>query len=170
MLAGKRITLVAAMAHNRAIGLEGSMPWHLPRELRHFKETTLGKPIVMGRKTWESIGRVLPGRQNIVVSRNPDYRAAGCDVVKSLQGAVEAAHGDEVMIIGGGQLYAEALPHADSMVLTLVDCEPEADTWFPEWDSQDWKELSSRNEQADEGNLYAYRVLDLRRRQNMGSE
>lgn len=161
MLAGKRITLVAAMAHNRAIGLEGAMPWHLPRELRHFKETTLGKPIVMGRKTWESIGRVLPGRQNIVVSRNPEYRAEGCDVVKSLQGGVEVARGDEVMIIGGGQLYTEALPHADSMVLTLVDCEPEADTWFPEWVAGDWIESSSRSELADEKNPLNYRVIDL---------
>ena len=104
MLAGKRITLIAAMGRNRAIGLEGAMPWHLPRELRHFKETTMGKPIVMGRKTWESIGRVLPGRQNIVVTRNPDYVAEGCDVTGSLEGAVARASGREVMIIGGGQL------------------------------------------------------------------
>ena len=169
MLAGKRITLVAAMAHNRAIGLEGSMPWHLPRELRHFKETTLGKPIVMGRKTWESIGRVLPGRQNIVVSRNPDYLAEGCDVVMSLQGGVEVARGDEVMIIGGGQLYAEALPHADSMVLTLVDCEPGADTWFPEWSAGDWIESSSRSELADEKNPLNYRVIDLVRKKGQSS-
>ena len=167
MLPGKTITLVAAMARNRGIGLDGAMPWHLPRELRHFKETTMGKPIVMGRKTWESIGRVLPGRQNIVVTRNPDYAAEGCDVVPSLEDAVDVAEGEEVMIIGGGQLYAEALPHADRMILTLVDCEPEADTWFPEWDEGAWREISVREEMPDEKNRYAYRVIDLVRK-NVG--
>ena len=166
MLAGKRITLVAAMARNRAIGLEGAMPWHLPRELRHFKEITMGKPIVMGRKTWESIGRVLPGRQNIVVTRNPDYVVEGCDLAESLEAAVNVARGAEVMIIGGGQLYAEALPHADRMVLTRVDCEPEADTWFPEWIAAEWSETTSRSEMADEKNPLNYRVMDLVKRQN----
>ena len=163
MLQGKKITLVAAMARNRAIGLDGAMPWHLPRELRHFKETTFGKPIVMGRKTWESIGRVLPGRQNIVVTRNPDYQAAGCDVVDSLESAAETAAGDEVMMIGGGQLYAEALPFADRMVLTLVECEPEADTWFPAWNDGEWREVASREEAPDEENPHAYRVVELER-------
>ena len=163
MLAAKRITLVAAMARNRAIGLDGAMPWHLPRELRHFKETTMGKPIVMGRKTWESIGRALPGRQNIVVTRNPDFRANGCDVVCSVEDAVAMASGNEVMIIGGGELYAAALPHADRLVLTLVDCEPEADTWFPEWDDGSWFEVSSRDEAPDEQNPHAYRVIELSR-------
>ncbi len=108
MLGGKRVTLVAAMARNRAIGQDGAMPWHLPRELKHFEATTLGHPIVMGRKTWESIGRALPGRQNIVVTRDPGYRAEGCDVVGSLEAAMAVAAGDEVMVIGGGQLYAQA--------------------------------------------------------------
>jgi dihydrofolate reductase len=165
MIAAKKITLVAAMARNRAIGRDGAMPWHLPRELRHFKETTMGKAIVMGRKTWESIGRVLPGRQNIVVTRNPDYRAEGCDVVGSLEEAVSVASSEEVMIIGGGELYAAALPHADRLVLTLVDFDPEADTWFPEWDDGSWLEVSARDEAPDEKNPQAYRVIDLRRQQ-----
>ena len=165
MIAAKKITLVAAMARNRAIGRDGAMPWHLPRELRHFKETTMGKAIVMGRKTWESIGRVLPGRQNIVVTRNPDYRAEGCDVVGSLEEAVSVASSEEVMIIGGGELYAAALPHADRLVLTLVDFDPEADTWFPEWDDGSWLEVSSRDEAPDEKNPQAYRVIALRRQQ-----
>ena len=169
MIAGKSITLVAAMARNRAIGLDGAMPWHLPRELKHFKETTMGKPIVMGRKTWESIGWVLPGRQNIVVTRSPEYTAPGCDVVASLEQAVSIAGGDEVMVIGGGQLYAEALPVADRMVLTLVDCEPEADTWFPQWDPSGWLEVSSRSEAPDDKNPHAYRVIELLRT-NVGSE
>lgn len=164
MLLGKTITLVAAMASNRAIGLDGRMPWHLPRELKHFKQTTMGKPIAMGRKTWESIGRALPGRQNIVVTRNRDFAAPGCDVAGSLEESIEIANGAEVMIIGGGQLYTEALPLADRMVLTLVDCAPEADTWFPEWDSADWVEAASRSEAPDEENPHAYRVIELNRR------
>lgn len=164
MLLGKTITLVAAMASNRAIGLDGRMPWHLPRELKHFKQTTMGKPIAMGRKTWESIGRALPGRQNIVVTRNPDFSATGCDVAGSMEESIEMANGAEVMIIGGGQLYTEALPLADRMVLTLVDCAPEADTWFPEWDSADWVEAASRSEAPDEENPHAYRVIELNRR------
>ena len=161
MLGGRKITLVAAMARNRAIGLDGAMPWHLPRELKHFKAVTFGHPIVMGRKTWESIGRPLPGRQNIVVTRNLEYRADGCDVVASLEAAVGVADGEEVMVIGGGELYRQALPHADRMVLTRVDCEPEADTWFPDWDPADWTELSAREELPDEANPHAYRVIDL---------
>lgn len=164
MLAGKTVTLVAAMAQNRAIGLAGAMPWHLPRELKHFKETTMGRPIVMGRKTWESIGRVLPGRQNIVVTGNTAYRADGCDVVHSLEDAARVARGDEIMIIGGGRIYADALPFADRMILTRVDCEPEADTWFPEWDEEEWTETNSRRESADDANPYRYRVVELRRR------
>ena len=163
MLRGKKITVVAAMARNRAIGLGGAMPWHLPRELKHFKQTTMGKPIVMGRKTWESIGRALPGRQNIVVTRNPEFIAEGCDVVSSLEAAAEASAGNEVMVIGGGQLYTQALPFADRMVLTTVECEPEADTWFPDWDESEWRTVSSRSEEADEKNPFAYRVVELLR-------
>ena len=163
MLLGKTITLVAAMATNRAIGLDGQMPWHLPRELKHFKETTMGKPIVMGRKTFESIGRALPGRQNLVVTRNSQFDAPGCDMAGSLEEAVELAVGEEVMIIGGGQLYAEALPLADRMVLTLVDSMPEADTWFPRWDDADWNEVACRDEAPDDRNPHAYRVIEIER-------
>ena len=132
----KTLTLIAAMGKNRAIGLDGRMPWHLPAELQHFKKTTMGKTIVMGRKTWQAIGRPLPGRQNIVVSRNPGFLAEGADLAASVDDAVAMSESDEVMIIGGGQLYALALPSATRMVLTLIDIEPEADTWFPEWDDR----------------------------------
>lgn len=161
MLLGKTITLVAAMGRNRAIGRDGELPWRLPRELRHFRDTTMGKAIVMGRLTWASIGRALPGRQNIVVSRDPAFAAPGCEVVASLEQAVAAAGGEEVMVIGGGQLYAAALPHADRMVLTLVDCAPQADTWFPAWDEGAWREVDSREEAADAENPFAYRVVEL---------
>jgi dihydrofolate reductase len=164
VLAGKRITLIVAMARNRAIGFEGALPWHLPRELKHFRDTTLGKPVVMGRKTHESIGRPLPGRQNIVVSRNRNYRSEGCDTAISLSAAVEAADGDEVMVIGGGQLYEEALPVADRMVLTHIECEPQADTWFPAWKRDDWVETIQREESQDENNRYAYRVIEYTRK------
>jgi dihydrofolate reductase len=163
MLHGKLITLVAAMGRNRAIGLDGVLPWHLPRELRHFKEITMGRPIVMGRRTWQSIGRALPGRQNVVVTRDASLRAEGCDIVHSLGEAVARSEGTEVMIIGGGQLYREALPHADRMILTLVDHEPPADTWFPEWDPGEWSEVAVRNERADEKNPFGYRVIELTR-------
>lgn len=164
MLGGKRITIVAAMGRNRAIGLHGQLPWHLPRELRHFKETTMGKPIVMGRRTWQSIGRALPGRQNLVVTRDASFRAAGCEVAGSLEAAIALARGEEVMIIGGGQLYEQTLPHADRMVLTLVDCEPPADTWFPGWDAEEWRQVAERSERADERNPFDYRVIELTRR------
>lgn len=157
----KTITIIAALARNRAIGLAGAMLWHLPGELRHFKETTMGKPIVMGRKTWESIGRALPGRQNIVVTRNREYCAEGCLVMPSLPLAIERAEGDEIMVIGGGQLYRQALPVADRMVLTLVDCAPTADTWFPEWNENEWSEISRRSQTIDEHNELAFEVVEL---------
>jgi len=165
---GKSITLIAAMARNRAIGIDGTMPWHLPGELRHFKAATLGKPIVMGRKTWESIGRPLPGRQNIVVTRNTDLRAEGCELAASLDEAIALAAGAEVMIIGGGQLYAQALPHADRMLLTRVDCDPEADTWFPAWDRAQWRVVSRRRERADARNPLSFEVLELVRKNGGG--
>jgi dihydrofolate reductase len=157
----KTITIIAAMARNRAIGLDGNLPWHLPGELQHFKASTMGKTIVMGRKTWESIGRVLPGRQNIVVTRNRAYEAVNCLVVASLEEAMEQATSDEVMLIGGGELYLQALPLAQRMILTVVDCAPQADTWFPEWEPSAWRELGRRSQAVDEHNPYAYEVLDL---------
>lgn len=163
-----RITLIAAMGRNRAIGNAGEMPWRLPGELRHFKRITMGKPIIMGRKTWAAIGRALAGRQNIVVTRNPAFEAPGCDVAASLAEALEIARGPELMIIGGGELYLQALPLASRMVLTLVDCEPEADTWFPQWRAEDWEAIDRRDEPADEHNEYAYRVIDLLRKTRCG--
>lgn len=163
MLHGRSVTIVAAMGRNRAIGLEGKLPWHLPRELQHFKATTMGKPIVMGRVTWESIGRALPGRQNIVVTRDRAYAAAGCVMAHSLEEAIGRAAGGEVMIIGGGQLYREALPFADRLILTVVDCEPAADTWFPDWKEFPWRQDAVRSERADDRNPCAYEVIELTR-------
>lgn len=159
----KPITLIAAMGKNRAIGLDGRMPWRLPAELQHFKQTTMGKAIVMGRKTWQSIGRPLPGRQNIIISRNPAFAATGADVSTSLTAAVEIAEADEIMVIGGGQLYTLALPLAQRLILTLIDIEPEADTWFPAWDNNQWQQTEEQHFQVDDNNELAYRIVELTR-------
>jgi dihydrofolate reductase len=159
----KTLTLIAAMGKNRAIGLAGRMPWHLPAELQHFKQATMGKTIVMGRKTWQAIGRPLPGRQNIVISRNSDFQADGVEVSGSLTDAIELAKSDEVMVIGGGQLYALALPLARRMVLTLIDIEPEADTWFPEWDELEWSQISEKHFPIDDNNKLAYKIIEFNR-------
>jgi len=160
---GKTLTLVAAMGRNRAIGLAGRMPWHLPAELQHFKRVTMGKSVVMGRKTWQAIGRPLPGRQNIVISRDPAYLARVVDLVGSLKEAMEIAESDEVMIIGGGQVYELALPQAQRMVLTLIDIEPEADTWFPAWDENEWSQVGEEHFPADRDNKLAYRIVEFKR-------
>ncbi|MCW8926459.1 MAG: type 3 dihydrofolate reductase [Xanthomonadales bacterium] len=159
----QQLTLVAALGRNRAIGLDGRMPWHLPAELQHFKRTTMGKALVMGRKTWQAIGRPLPGRQNIVVSRNPLLEVDGIEVAGSLREALQIANSQEVMVIGGGQLYEQAMPLADRMVLTLIDIEPEADTWFPDWDDAQWERVAEQHFEADEKNPLAYCVIELER-------
>jgi len=160
---GKTLTLVAAMGRNRAIGLAGRMPWHLPAELQHFKRVTMGKSIVMGRKTWQAIGRPLPGRQNIVISRNPAFLARFVEMVGSLEEALNVAESDEVMIIGGGQVYELAMPQAQRMVLTLIDIEPRADTWFPVWDESEWTQVGDEHYPADRDNELAYRVVEFKR-------
>ena len=159
----KSITLIAAMGKNRAIGLDGKMPWHLPAELQHFKQATMGKTIAMGRKTWQSIGRPLPGRQNIVISRNPEFKAPGADVTDSLDAALELSKVDEIMVIGGGQLYQLALPLAQRMILTMIEIEPQADTWFPAWDDGAWQQASEQHFAACESNPLAYRILEFQR-------
>lgn len=135
--------MIAAMANNRVIGKDNKMPWHLPEDLRHFKAITLGKPVVMGRKTYESIGRPLPGRHNIVISRQADLVIEGVTTVTSFEDAKLAA-GDceELIIMGGGQLYASLLSVADILYLTEISLEVEGDTYFPQWDDGSWLEMS----------------------------
>jgi len=151
------------MGRNRAIGLVGRMPWHLPAELQHFKRLTMGKTIVMGRKTWQSIGRPLPGRQNIVISRNPAYMARFVELVGSLDEALALAESDEVMVIGGGQVYELAMPVAQRMVLTLIDIEPEADTWFPAWSEGEWTIIAEERFPAGQDNEPSYRIVEFKR-------
>lgn len=149
------LSLIAACAHDRVIGLNNSMPWHLPADLRHFKALTLGKPIIMGRKTWDSLGRPLPGRLNLVVSRQPGLQLEGAEVFAGLDAAISRADAwareqgvDEIMLIGGGQLYAQALPQAERIYLTRIDLTVEGDAFFPEFPG--WQRVASQAHPAGE--------------------
>jgi dihydrofolate reductase len=138
-----RLNLIVARARNGVIGRGGTLPWHLSEDLRHFKRTTLGHPIVMGRRTWESIGRPLPGRRSIVLTRNPRWSAPGCEKAESLAQALAMCEGAaEVFVIGGAALFAEALPLAQRVFLTEIDADFEGDTFFPAFDRAAWREAS----------------------------
>jgi dihydrofolate reductase len=156
------ISLVCAMAKNRVIGQDNKMPWHLPADLKHFKAVTMAKPIVMGRKTYQSIGRPLPGRQNVIISRNTDYKVAGCDVVHSIDAAINLLNKEiEIMIIGGGFLYSQMIEQADKLYLTFIDHEVDGDTFFPEYEHLSMKEVSREKYLKDEKNPYDYQFVDL---------
>ncbi|QSP96187.1 dihydrofolate reductase [Marinobacter salinisoli] len=167
-----RKALIVAMSQNRVIGRNNKLPWYLPGDLRYFKQATMGKPIIMGRKTWDSIGRPLPGRMNLIITRNDDWQApAGTVRVASLEAALLKAGAqaqldgvDEVMIIGGGQIYAEALPQVDRMYITLVHADVEGDAYFPEvnWDS--WEEIGREDFSASDNNPYDYSFVVYQRR------
>ncbi|WP_286831634.1 MULTISPECIES: dihydrofolate reductase [Kordiimonas] len=157
------LSVIVAMAEDRAIGRGNDLPWHLPADLKYFKATTMGKPIVMGRKTFESIGRPLPGRRNIVVTRNADWSADGVDAVPSLQAAKEAvADVEEAMIIGGAQIYGQCLDVADRLYITEVSITvPDADAWFPDFILDDWREVSREEHPAEDGRpAYAFVVYE----------
>jgi len=161
-----KISLIAAMAKNRVIGKNNQMPWHLPNDLKHFKAVTLGKPVVMGRKTYESIGRALPGRKNIVISTRSDFSLPDAEVVRSCEDALAAAEreGEEVMIIGGGKIYTEFMTKADVLYLTFIDLAVEGDTQFPDWQSYGkWKTLDTQSHHADDKNKYAHEFVTLAR-------
>lgn len=162
---GPRVSLIVAMAKNGLIGRDNRLPWRLPADLIHFKTVTMGKPMVMGRKTWESLPGLLPGRRHIVLTRDRAYRAEACSVVHSMAEALDAAgEVPEVMIVGGGTLYKEMLPRADCLYLTLVEADIEGDTRFPEIDWTAWREVSRESHPADERNQYPYTFLVLERR------
>lgn len=159
------ISLIAAMANQRVIGKQGDMPWHLPGELQYFKSLTMGKPIVMGRKTFESIGRPLPGRHNIVISRSADNLPPEVTVVSSPEAAITAAQAhaarqgsplEEIMIIGGGQVYQAFLPHATRLYLTHIDLDVDGDTWFPEFQPELWQRTLLRDQAVDAENTLAF--------------
>jgi dihydrofolate reductase len=163
--AAPKISIIAAMARNRVIGRHNRMPWHLPADLRHFKALTIGKPIVMGRKTWESLPGLLPDRPHIVVTHNPSYHAEGCTLVHSIDEAIAVAgEVEEIMVVGGGAFYAEILPRVGRIYLTLVDAEIEGDTLFPDLDMAEWVERSRERHLADEKNAYPYSFIVLERK------
>ena len=160
------LSLIVAVAENGVIGRNNALPWHLPEDLKYFKRVTLGKPIVMGRKTYESIGKPLPGRTNIVISRNPAYAADGVRVVGSLDEALSLAEDialidgvDELMVIGGAAIYAEALPRAERLYLTRVHAEVAGDAHLPELDLAAWRERSREQHAASETNPYDYSFI-----------
>ena len=162
------LSLAWAMAQNRVIGRNNSLPWHLPEDLKYFKRITMGKPVIMGRKTYESIGKPLPGRANIVITRNPNVSIEGVRVVNSLNQAMTLCESiaeidgiAEAMVIGGAEIYALAMPLADRLYLTEVHAEVEGDATFPEFDRSLWDEVARADFEASESNPYDYSFLVL---------
>lgn len=156
------LSIIVAMAQNRAIGRNNQLLWHISADLRRFKAITMGHTIIMGRRTYQSIGRPLPGRRNIVVSRNPSFSAEGCTVAQSLEAALALCPaGDEAFVIGGGQIYAQALPLAHRMYITLVHSDMEADTFFPEYDPAQWRVVAEQEDSQADG--LAFTFIDMER-------
>lgn len=164
------LSVIVAMAQNRVIGLNNQMPWHLPADLAWFKKNTLNKPVIMGRKTFESIGRPLPSRHNIVISRqieSIDNKISNVSWVKSIDEAISLAQKqqpDEVFIIGGGNIYKQVLPLIDRLYLTHIDAELQGDTYFPDYLSEQWQVIYQEDHQADEKNSYPYQFKILQRK------
>jgi dihydrofolate reductase len=152
-----RIYLIAAVAANGIIGANGRLPWRLPEDLAHFKRLTMGHPVLMGRRTWESLPGALPGRENIVVTRTPGYEAPGAAVASSLRAALAFCAGEDLaFVIGGTQLFAEALPVADGLVMTEIQRDYPGDTWFPEWDRSQWRATQREAHSATDGTPFEF--------------
>ena len=159
------ISIIAAIGKNKVIGNKNTLPWKLPADMEHFKQLTMGKPVIVGRKTFESIGKALPGRKNIVISHLPDYKAEGCIVVHSAEEALkEAGNHGEVKIAGGATIYKEFLPKADKLYLTLIDSDFEGDAYFPEYKIEEWEEVSYEEHERDKDNQFNYTFIVLRRK------
>ncbi|MEM0910178.1 MAG: type 3 dihydrofolate reductase, partial [Pseudomonadota bacterium] len=158
------ISMIAAMAKGRVIGKDNKMPWHLPADLKHFKSVTMGKPIIMGRKTYQSIGKALPGRDNIVISNDRSFTVDDAIVVDSIKAAVQSAdeNSNEIMIIGGGRVYESLLPRATKLYLTFIDLEIDGDTFFPDYEKDaKWNTVALERYDADEKNAYDYQFVTL---------
>jgi dihydrofolate reductase len=159
-----QISIIAALTNNNVIGNNNKLPWHMPADLKHFKAITLGKPIIMGRKTYEAIGKALPGRRNIVITRDKNWRCSDCEIYHSLQEAFAAVKEcAEVMVIGGAEIYKTALPLADKMYLTFIHHDFIGDTYFPDWNPDEWQEIEHADYPADEKNPYPYSFVVLQR-------
>ncbi|MBK8182483.1 MAG: dihydrofolate reductase [Candidatus Competibacteraceae bacterium] len=153
-----QLTLIAAVARNGIIGRKNDLPWHLPADLRFFRKTTIGKPVLMGRRTWQSIGRPLPDRQMIVLTHDWSYQAAGCKVAHSLEEALEITRpAAEIMVIGGAALFEQTLPLAKRMYLTQVEADVPGDTWFPDWNPAGWKLVWEEAHPTDEQHAWPFR-------------
>ena len=156
-----RLTLIAAVARNGVIGRDGAIPWHLPGDLPRFKRITLGHPVIMGRKTWESLGRPLPGRRNLVISRTPGLNLSGAEVFRSLQEALAACTvQEEIFVIGGTEAYREALPLAQRLLLTEIDADIDGDAFFPPLDRTQWRETARELHVATVDNPLAFAYVD----------
>ena len=159
----QRLTIVVATDSRRGIGIDNKLPWHLPEDLAFFKRTTSGHPIIMGRKTFESIGRPLPNRRNIVVTRNPDWKHEGVETALSLSDAVKRAGNGEVFVIGGGQIFVEALPLTQRLIMTEIDKAFDCDTFFPQIEMNEWKEVSREPHHTEANGFdFAYVVYERR--------
>ncbi|MFY8327777.1 type 3 dihydrofolate reductase [Pseudoalteromonas sp. ZZD1] len=158
-----KISMIAAMANNRIIGQDNKMPWHLPADLQHFKSVTMSKPVIMGRKTFESIGRPLPGRKNIIISRNAQYSAQGIEVVTSPEEALLLVKDcEEVMIIGGGNIYQQFLSQASTLYLTFINLDVTGDTQFPDYEKvANWQVVEEQINNPDDKNLHQYKFVTL---------
>ena len=157
-------SIIVAIAKNRAIGKDNKLLWYLPNDLKHFKDITSGHTVIMGRKTFDSVGKPLPRRRNIVVTRQ-DISIEGCEVVKSIEAALALCAGeDEVFIVGGAEIYRQAIPLTNRIYLTIIDQEFEGDTFFPELDEGDWQETQRENFEPDDKNKYSYSFITLERR------
>lgn len=155
-----KIAIIVATDEQGLIGKENDLPWKLSADLQYFRRVTMGKPLVMGRKTHESIGRALPGRKNIIVTKNLNYLAEGCHVVHSVEDAIKACDDvEEIMVMGGASLYEQLLPQADRLYLTQVHASLEGDTWFPDWQKADWQEVNREDHPADNKNDYSYSFI-----------
>tara|TARA_R110002111_G_scaffold237167_3_gene298466 strand:+ start:967 stop:1449 length:483 start_codon:yes stop_codon:yes gene_type:complete len=158
------ISMIVAMAENRAIGKNNELLWHLPKDFQHFKSVTMGKPILMGRKTFESIGKALPGRKNIVITRDNNFTAEGIVIVHSITAALEATEEfDDVMVIGGASFYEQMLPVTETLYLTVVHQDFEADVFFPEIKTEEWEVVEQVKHEADEKHAYPYSFITYRR-------
>ncbi len=166
-----KISLIAAMAHHRVIGKNNQLPWHLPADLKHFKALTTGKTVVMGRKTFEAIGKPLPNRKNIVLTRDTRWTSEGVVVLHTWEQVLETCNADEeLMVIGGAQLYQQTLPMVSQLYLTMIDTEIEGDAYFPEWDANDWQVVERNEQGADEKNSYNMVFMTLKRREREGGK
>lgn len=159
----KSVSQIVAMDENRLIGRGNGLPWRLPNDLKHFKAHTLGKTILMGRKTWDTLGKPLPQREHWVLTRDPAFRAEGCRRFSDVHAVIEAHRSGELMVVGGGEIYRQMLPFTDRIYLTRVHAKEQGDAWFPEFDESQFRVISREDHPADERHAHAYSFITLQR-------